>query len=371
MKQSTRSLGELLRVGVVGVGHLGKEHARIVSGLAGARLVGVADPNRAQAEAVAAKCSCLAFDNPTELFELVDAVVVATPTRFHHQVAMEALGRGLPVLVEKPITPSAHEARELEQAAARANVPLQVGHIERFNPAYEAARQTGLVPRYLRAERAGKFTGRSLDVGVVLDLMIHDLDLVLDWDSSPVTSIEAMGVAVLGGHEDMAQVRLRFASGLVADLTACRVSHEPVRRMQVMGSEGSVRIDFAAKTVEVVQPSQAITSGKLDATRLTPLALQALQQDIMTTHLERVQWTCNSQEDQLTRELIDFTQSVRMGKSPRVTGTAGRQVVELAERILAAMGEHCWTGKTDGPHGPHGLPAPRGLLLPDTRRAAA
>jgi predicted dehydrogenase len=370
VKSQAKSPGESLRLGVVGVGHLGKEHARIASGLPGVKLVGVADPNRTQAEAVAAKCNCQAYDQPTELMEQVDAVVVVTPTRFHHAVALEALNRGLPTLVEKPITPTAREARELEQAAQAAGVALQVGHIERFNPAYEAARQTSLVPRYIRAERAGKFTGRSLDVGVVLDLMIHDLDLVLDWDPSDVVSVEAFGAAVLGGHEDMAQARLRFQSGLIADISACRISPVPARQMVAMGSEGVVRIDFAGKKIEMIQPSQALASGMIDATRMTPLALQALQQE-MAGHLEQNGWTCEAQHDQLTRELMDFTHAARTGKSPRVTGTAGRRVVELAERIIDAMAGHCWTGRLDGPKGVRGLPAPRGPLVASARRAAA
>ncbi|MCE2804977.1 MAG: Gfo/Idh/MocA family oxidoreductase [Gemmataceae bacterium] len=370
MKSQSKSPGEPLRLGVVGVGHLGKEHARIASGLAGVKLVGVADPNRAQAETVAGKCNCQAFDNHLELMDQVDAVVVVTPTRFHHAVAMESLARGLPTLVEKPITPTAREARELEQAAEKAGVALQVGHIERFNPAYEAARQTSLVPRYIRAERAGKFTGRSLDVGAVLDLMIHDLDLVLDWDPSEVVSVEAFGAAVLGGHEDIAQARLRFRSGLIADISACRVSPVPARRMTALGSEGVVEIDFANKKIDLIQPSHALAGGLLDATRMTPLALQALQQE-MTGHLEQTGWTCEAQHDQLTRELMDFTQAARSGKSPRVTGTAGRRVVELAERIIEAMAGHCWTGRVDGPQGVRGLPAPRGPLVASARRAAA
>lgn len=370
MRASAKTSGEPLRLGVVGVGHLGKEHARIASGLPGVHLVGVADPNRTQAETVAGKCGCQVFDSHQELMDQVDAVVVVTPTRFHHGVAMESLHRGLPTLVEKPITPTSKEARELEQAAQMAGVPLQVGHIERFNPAYEAARQMPLVPRYIRAERAGKFTGRSLDVGVVLDLMIHDLDLVLDWDQTEVVSIEAFGVAALGGHEDMAQARLRFQSGLIADLTACRISPVPARQMVAMGSEGVVRIDFAGRKVEVVQPSPALSNGLIDATRMTPLALQALQQE-MTGHLEQAAWACESQQDQLTRELLDFAQACKTGKNPRVTGTAGRKVVEVAERIIEAMAGHCWTGRVDGPKGVRGLPAPRGQLLPSTRRAAA
>ena len=370
MQKQLKNSGEPLRLGIVGVGHLGKEHARIASGLSGVKLVGVADPNRAQAEAVAAKCNCEGFENPSELMDLVDAVVVVTPTRFHHAVAMESLKRGLPTLVEKPITPTAREARELEQAAELAGVCLQVGHIERFNPAYEAARQTSLVPRYIRAERAGKFTGRSLDVGVVLDLMIHDLDLVLDWDPSEVVSVEAFGAAILGGHEDIAQARLRFQSGLIADISSCRMSPIPARQMVAMGSEGVVKIDFAGKKVELIQPSQALASGMIDATRMTPLALQALQQE-MAGHLEQTDKTCESQHDQLTRELMDFVQAARMGKSPRVTGTDGRRVVELAERILEAMAAHRWTGRVDGPHGIKGLPAPRGPLVAEMRRAAA
>ena len=194
-----------LRLGVVGVGHLGKEHARILSGLADVELVGVADPNAAQAEAVALRCGTRAFASHAALAPLLDAVIVAAPTFTHHAIAADFLTRGVAVLVEKPLTVDPAQAEELVAAAAQSGAVLQVGHIERFNPAFEEVQRLPLQPKYVACERYSGFTGRSTDVGAVLDLMIHDLDLLLALVRSPVRGVEALGAAVLGGCEDVAR----------------------------------------------------------------------------------------------------------------------------------------------------------------------
>src|SRR3954462_2369627 len=222
-----------IRMAVVGVGHLGKEHARILSALPEVDLIGVADLNPAQVKAVADRCGTEAFESHHDLHDLVDAVTIAAPTLYHHTIARSFLERGIPVLVEKPITTTLAQAEELVEIANARGVPFQVGHIERFNPAFENLTRRPLTPKLIEAERHGPFTGRSTDIGVVLDLMIHDLDLILSLAGSTVKRIEALGLAVFGGHEDVVNARLIFENGCVAHVTASRVAQQPKRRLRV------------------------------------------------------------------------------------------------------------------------------------------
>lgn len=346
-----------LRVGLAGVGHLGKAHARVLSQLPGVELVGVADPLADQARAVAQERHCRAFDSHMPLLDMVEAMVVVTPTRFHHAVAREALERGLPVFVEKPLASTGAEARELEESARRRGVPLQVGHIERFNPAYEALRRRWFRPRYIRAERAGPFSGRSLDIGVVLDLMIHDIDLVLDQArGAEVVRVEAMGASILGGHEDLAQARLVLGDGLVADLSACRCQPAAVRRMHMWGAEGFANLDFATKSMGFVEPSEAVLQKQLKAPEMSASAVAELKETIFQKHLVPGETACPGPHDALTSELIDFVAAIRQQRPPRVDGRAGRRAIQVAERILQAIANHAWTGNPEGPKGPNQLP---------------
>src|SRR5262245_26882888 len=213
-----------LRVAVVGVGHLGKEHARILAGFPDVELVGVVDTNADQAQAIARQHGTRAFTAVWPLLPLVDAAVIAVPTCHHHATALPFLERSIPLLIEKPITTTLADAQELVALAQRNSTILQVGHIERFNPAFEALVQRPMQPKYIECERLGRFAGRSTDIGAVLDIMIHDIDLLLALVQAPVTAVHAIGAAVLGGHEDMVNARLTFANGCVANVTASRLS---------------------------------------------------------------------------------------------------------------------------------------------------
>ena len=359
-----------LRVGVVGVGHLGKEHARILSGMSDVELVGVADPNAAQVEAVALRCGTRAFSGHAALAPLVDAAVIAAPTFTHHAVASDFLARGIPVLVEKPLTADPAQAEELVALAAHNGAVFQVGHIERFNPAFEAVQRLPLQPKYITCERCGGFTGRSTDVGVVLDMMIHDLDLVTTLVRSPVRSIEAMGAAVLGGCEDLAQARIRFADGCVADFKASRVHPSPVRAMHIWAPEGFVGADYAKRKVALTQPAEHLRHGRLDSRRLDAGTAASLKAELFGRHLHVRELDCGG-GDQLTRELQDFLHCVRTGARPRVDGAAGRDAVALAGRVLEAVAAHRWDGSANGPTGPRRLPAPLGSLFTSEAREAA
>jgi predicted dehydrogenase len=340
---------------VVGVGHLGKEHARILSTLPGVELVGVVDPKPAQAAMIAEKCNTLPYSDYRPLLSKVRAAVIAAPTVGHHAIARDFLTHGVAVLVEKPLTPTLPEANELVALATYQKAVLQVGHIERFNPAFEELQRLPLRPRYIRSERRGSFTGRSTDVGVVLDLMIHDLDLVLSLTRSPVRSVEAFGFAVLGGHEDLAQARINFANGCIADLSACRVSPTVARTMEVFGAEGYAAIDFGKKRLTLLHPSPELLHG-INVHNLDAAGLARLKDELFSQHLQTQERDCSG-GDQLTRELEDFIDSVQTGRAPRVDGSAGRDALALACRILESIAHHAWDGTSEGLVGPHARPA--------------
>jgi predicted dehydrogenase len=359
-----------LRVGVVGVGHLGKEHARILATLPDVELVGVADPNVAQVQAVAERCGTRAFPDHHALLSLVDAAVIAAPTSLHSALAIDFLTRGLPLLVEKPMAQTVRHAEEMIDLAERHNTLLQVGHIERFNPAFEELLRHPLQPKFITCERYSGFSGRSTDIGVVLDLMIHDLDLVLALVQAPVRTVEALGVAVLGGNEDLAQARVTFTNGCVADLKASRVHPTPVRCMHVFAPEGFVGVDFARRHLTLMQPAEHLQQRQLDSRYLDAPTLATLKTELFARHLQVQELDCNA-GDQLTRELQEFLHCVRTGQRPHVDGSAGRDALALAGRILDSLRAHAWEG-TDGPAGPWHLPAPRGtLFIPPSRPMAA
>jgi predicted dehydrogenase len=359
-----------LRLAVVGVGHLGKEHARILSQMAGIELVGVVDPRPVQAASVAQRCGTRAYPDHRELLTQVDAVVVAAPTAHHHAVASDFVQRGIAVLVEKPLTPDLGQADDLVALAARHGSILQVGHIERFNPAFEELQRRPLQPKLITCERLSGFSGRSTDSGAVLDLMIHDLDLVLALVRSPVRSVEALGVAVLGGHEDMARATVTFANGCVAHLSASRVHPGQVRRMTVCGPEGLVALDFARRHVTLTQPNRVILHAGFDSRKLDAAGLESVRNELFGRYLQVRELDCNA-GDQLTRELEDFVRCVRTGDLPRVDGTAGRDAVALATQVLDRISRHAWDGNAGGPCGPNALPAPLGPLFAAVESKAA
>jgi len=327
-----------LRVAVIGVGHLGKDHARILAGMPEVELVGVADVNHEQAQHIARQYRTQAYSDYWPLLNLVEAASIVVPTTFHLAVAGEFLKRGIPLLVEKPLARSVAEAKELVDLAQANGALLQVGHIERFNPAYEELRSRPLHPTLIRAQRLGPFTGRSTDVGVVLDLMIHDLDLLLDLAGSMVQSVDASGLSVFGGHEDVASARLQFANGCVAEVAASRASPTSSRQMQLWGPEGFAECDFAARKLTLVQASEQVRRHGLDPARLDPASRARIREELFTRHME-VMSIDGKAQDQLSCELQEFVTSVRTGKSPRCSGQDGLAAISLAERILKSIKE--------------------------------
>jgi predicted dehydrogenase len=324
-----------LRTAVIGVGHLGKEHARILAGLPEVELVGVADIDFEQAAAVARRCGTSAYRDHRQLLSLVAAATIAVPTTNHFLIAGEFLERGIPLLVEKPLADTHQKADALVQSAHAHGAMLQVGHIERYNPAYEEARERGLRPRFVECERLGPFSGRSTDIGVVLDLMIHDLDLLLDLIRSPVQSVEAVGWTVHGRQEDVAHARVVFADGCEAHLSASRASVVPRRQMRLWGDAGYAALDLAGRCLAVAEsPHQG--SGQAPSRS----ANSATEGNLRLIRPER-------SGDQLTRELRDFVDCVQTGVPPRVTGEDGCAAIALATRILDGI-RHDATSKLRG-----------------------
>ena len=321
------------RLAVIGVGHLGKEHARILAGLPEVELAGVADVHADLARSVGERCRTRACTDYRQLLTAVDAAVVAVPTVYHHAIACDLLRRGVSLLVEKPLAASLAQAEELVELSRRHGTLLQVGHIERFNPAFEKLQEYRLQPRLVVCERLGPFTGRSTDIGAVLDLMIHDLDLLLALVGAPVRSVQAAGLSVVGEHEDVAAAHLGFANGCVAHVTASRVSPAPLRRMQVWAPEGFAGLDFARRHLTLQQLSDELRHRRLNLRGLDPTTLR---NEMQRRHLPALELDCN-QGDQLTCELQDFVRCLRTGTRPRVGGEEGRAAVALAQRVLDSL----------------------------------
>jgi len=305
-----------LRIAVIGVGHLGQHHARLLAAMDDVELIGVVDTKPGRADEIAAKYRTRAFADAADVRPLVDAVTVAVPTETHVDIALPFVEQGTAVLVEKPLASSLSAADRLIDAAERSGGVLAAGHTERFNPAVIAALPGVFNPRFIEVHRLGVFPERSLDIDVVFDLMIHDLDLLLATVQSEVVSVEAVGVHVLSPRTDIANARLRFASGCIANLTASRISRERVRKARFFQQDAYISIDFASQEVEVyrtVMPAGAarptIQGGKLDVVKDEPLRL----------------------------ELVDFVDAARRKRPPVVTARAGRNALALATRIAEEM----------------------------------
>lgn len=342
-----------LRMGVVGVGALGQHHARILSHLDAVELVGVVDSRPEQGTAVAEKLGCQWFPDAEQLLGRVDAVSIAAPTFLHHEIASRFLVHEIPVLVEKPLAASVTEAEALVRLADQFRTPLQVGHIERFNPATAAAWKLIDEPRYIRAERISPFTFRSTDIGVVHDLMIHDIDLILALVDAPVEKVEAMGIAVMGANEDAAQARLHFANGCIADLTASRICPNASRSHQIWSASGCTTVDFTTRKVEHFAPTEMLRYGTPPVERaLEPGAdINQLKADVFGK-LIQVSRPRVSDEDALTAELSSFVKSVVQRVTPEVDGRAGLRAMQVADQVIGQINSHAWDGSIAGRVGP-------------------
>jgi predicted dehydrogenase len=306
------------RVAVVGVGALGQHHARVYASLAGVTLVGVHDTDAARAADVAGRHGGRALRSLEEVIAEADAVSVAVPTVDHHQVARCLLEARKDVLLEKPMTVTLEQADDLIRLAGERSAVLQIGHIERFNPAVDILRAEVRDPRFIEVHRLGAFSPRSLDVDVVLDLMIHDLDIVLSLDGTEAVQVDAVGVPVLTSRVDIANARLRFASGLIANLTASRVSTDRIRKFRVFAPRTYISADFSAREAQVSRLKDS-GGGKPEIV---------------------VERTAAPEQEPLRRQIEAFLETVRSRGIPAVSGADGRRALALAHTVLERMRAH-------------------------------
>lgn len=327
---------ERQRVAVVGCGHLGAIHARLLAGRSDTVLVAVADPCVEPRQRVAEANGCRGLADPRDLVGGIDACIVAAPTGLHAAIAVPLLEAGIDLLVEKPLAATPEDARAIAIAARRHGRTVAVGHVERFNPAWRAAAGRIGRPLAVEAARCAPFTFRSLDVGVVHDLMIHDIDLVLSLDPGRLERVEAQGIVAAGGHEDAVRARLVFSSGLVADLTASRISPVVRRSFTAWSADGIVSIDFNSRCVEAVTPSAAVRAGSFVATQV-PAAERAALKDRFFTDILPLESAAVADANAIACEHDDFLSAVRLGHQPLVPAAAGAAAVEIAARVLDAL----------------------------------
>jgi predicted dehydrogenase len=300
----------MVKVAVIGVGHLGKQHARLYAELG--HLAGVVDILGPRAQEVGDQYNTTSYTDYRELFGEVDAVSIAVPTVNHAEIGIDFMEHGIDVLIEKPIASTLEQAKALIDAANRNKRVLQVGHVERFNPVVMAAREAATKPQFFEIHRLAAFSPRSLDIDVVLDLMIHDIDIVLSLVPAPVREVRAVGIPVLSSKADIANARVEFEDGCVANFTASRVSFEKTRKLRFFQPHDYISVDYASQTGTMV----SLRMGRVIERKLEP-----------------------SNQEPLKLELISFAESVEKRGTPAVTGDDGLRALELAMRINSAIAE--------------------------------
>ena len=305
---------EKLKTGVIGVGYLGKFHAGKYAAMADVILVGVADVNKEAARTVAADNQCRAFSDYRDLLDEVDAVSIVVPTSLHYHTALDCIAAGRDVLIEKPITTTLEEADELIVKADDVGCLIQVGHIERYNPAVVAMRQYLTRPRYIESRRVHVFTSRGTDVDVVLDLMIHDIDLICSIVEAELIAVHPIGRSIVTGNTDIANVQLIFANGCCANVTVSRIAEEPVRKLRIFQPENAITVDYGAKEIKIINREKIKRGSELKP----------------RDYLE----FCFRNQDALEAELTDFVKNVRQRITPAASGREGRQALAVALEII-------------------------------------
>lgn len=349
-------MNQQLNVAVIGVGALGRHHARILSQMEGVKLVAVADPQETQGRAVAESCNCEWTNDYRTLLKTVDAVSIVVPTCMHREVGEAFLSNSVPVLMEKPLTAKVEEGERLVRLAQEHDVALQVGHIERFNPAFQAVAEWTNEPKYIRTERFSPYAFRSMDIGVVLDLMIHDIELCLSLTQEIPTHVEAFGVSLVGGHEDVVQARLRFPNGCIADLSVNRVCPAPARSIQCWSDVGCVLADLTTRTVQTFGPGTRSLAGELpyDLATQRRETVETLKPKMFEEFISINAFRA-AETDALTAELAAFVKAVIEHKPPVVTGGQGLAALRVAHQVLQAVATHRWDGDAAGRSGPQAL----------------
>ena len=323
----------MLKVGVAGVGHLGSIHAKLWKEVENVQLVGIYDANPARLSAVANELSVRDFEDLTSLIHTVDALSIVTPTNAHYDVAKEAIAAGKHVLIEKPITTTTAQAEELIALAEKKGVKIQVGHIERFNPALLAAEPYLEDPRFFESHRMAQFKPRGTDVAVVLDLMVHDIDVILSLVKSPVKSIDASGVAVVSEQLDIANARIKFENGAVANVTASRISQTPMRKLRIFARDAYLSLDFGMKSAEIFR---LLVDGETAHRGGLTMKLGEIEKgDVPRTIVYEKPEVKDL--NPLKFELELFRDAVVNDRRPIVSGEDGLKALQVAEAILRSI----------------------------------
>ena len=320
-------MSKQVNIGVIGVGHLGVHHASHLAKIKNANLVGVFDTNLERAEEISKKINTAIFQSVDNLLENVEAVSIVTPTSTHRDVAEKCIKKGKHVFIEKPITSSVKDAEHLIELSKKHNVIIQVGHIERFNPALLALSNLEIDPKYIEVHRMAPFMSRGTDVPVVLDLMIHDIDLILSFISSPVKEIYANGVSIMTNSVDIANARIKFENGSIANITSSRVAKDRVRKIKIFQQDLYVTIDFLAGISEVYKAMGASQSDP-DAIMSAPLVEKDGKHRQIFYEQPKVKKT-----DALKAELKNYLNAVLGKEKPMVDGFAGKQALDVAIKI--------------------------------------
>lgn len=321
-----------LKIAVIGAGHLGKEHARIYSEIPEVNLVGIVDINKDTGEAVARRCNTKYYSSFKEILNKVNAASVVVPTRFHYEITRELLKNGIHVLVEKPMTGTVSEAEDLIKLSKETSTILQPGYIERFNPAIEAIRKLDVSLKFIECHRLSPFTFRSADIGVVLDLMIHDIDIILDLSKSKVKKIDAVGVSVISDKEDIANARIQFENGCVANITASRVSFEPMRKIRLFSENSYISLDYHKQEAIIYKKSPELTPKSIITENTDVSTIKDLKNFVFGDLLKIERIKMNNQEP-LRKELESFISCVNNGKQPVVSGEDGINAIKVATII--------------------------------------
>ena len=308
-----------IKVGVIGAGYLGRFHAQKYAALDDVTLIGVADIDAQQGQRVSEECQCRFFADFLQLLPLVDAVSVVVPTSYHCSVAGVCLDRGIDVLLEKPMTVTLAEADELIDKAKEKQLILQIGHLERFNPAVQAMEPFLTTPVFIESNRIATFKNRGVDVDVVLDLMIHDIDIILNIVKSPLKTIHTVGAPVVTANTDIANARLIFENGATANVTVSRISRTNVRKMRIFQPGSYINVDFANKRVMTIKLSEELREGGM------PKQVVKLQ--------------TFADGDALKSEIISFIQHVRERSTPAVSGVEGRRALAVALQVMSQINE--------------------------------
>ena len=336
-------------VAVIGVGRMGRHHARTYAQMPNANLIAVVDDDEERAETIADEYGCAAYTSTDTLLakhpDLL-GVSVAVPTQHHVDAARPLLERQVACLIEKPLAPTVEQARRLAAIAAEHGAVLQVGHTERFNPAVRAVAAMDITPRFMEVDRVSPMTFRSLDVGVVMDMMIHDLDIVLMLALAPIVKVDAAGVAVIGEHEDVASARIVFENGCVANLTASRLAMKTERKLRVVSESAYVRLNYQDRSGIVIRKSSHNADALLQVRDqlATGKDLSDLDYSDMIEIDELTMDLPPGERDPLTAQLSSFLDAARTGTAPAVTAEQGYAAVDAAERVVEAVRAHQWEG---------------------------